>query len=211
MGGLKYGAGQSYATQLDAMKLRVSKLAALNARCKANAMFHTHSGIGVVGASIWDLYILLKDFDPTSVGVNYDVGHATVEGGFGGWINSFNICGKYVRGIAVKDFLWARNARGQWMPAWKPLGEGMVHFPEFFQWLRRPTSPVPCSCTSNIPWPGPTPEKPSSPGVRTRCFLRCEKTSRSYAGTSIKRTLKRNSSASLEQGPGLGAGKLNRH
>ena len=131
-GGLKYSGSQSYATQLAAMKPRVAKLAALNARYKANAMFHTHSGEGVVGASIWDLYILLKDFDPTLVAVNYDVGHATVEGGVGGWINSFNICGPYVRGIAVKDFLWAKNARGKWAPAWKPLGEGMVQLPRFF-------------------------------------------------------------------------------
>lgn len=131
-GGLKYEGSQSYATQLAAMKPRIAKLATLNARYKANAMFHTHSGLGVVGASIWDLYILLKDFDPTSVAVNYDIGHATVEGGFGGWINSFNICGPYVRGIAVKDFLWARNARGQWAPAWKPLGEGMARLPQFF-------------------------------------------------------------------------------
>ena len=50
----------------------------------------------------------------------------------GGWINSFNICGPYIRGIAVKDFLWAKNARGQWAPAWKPLGEGMVRLPQFF-------------------------------------------------------------------------------
>lgn len=136
-GGLKYGGSQTYATQLDAMKPRVAKLAKLNAQYKANAMFHTHSGIGVVGASIWDLYILLKDFDPTAVAVNYDIGHATVEGGLGGWINSFNICGPYVRGIAVKDFLWAKNARGMWMPAWKPLGEGMVHLPEFFGMVSR--------------------------------------------------------------------------
>ena len=63
-GGLVYEGNQSYATQLAAMKPRVAKLATLNARYKANAMYHTHSGIGVVGASIWDLYILLKDFDP---------------------------------------------------------------------------------------------------------------------------------------------------
>lgn len=131
-GGLKYGGSQPYAAQLAAMKPRIAKLAGLNARYKANAMFHTHSGEGVVGASIWDLYILLKDFDPTLVGINYDVGHATVEGGLGGWINSFNISGQYVRGIAVKDFLWAKNSRGRWMPAWKPIGEGMVQLPRFF-------------------------------------------------------------------------------
>ena len=131
-GGLTFDAKQPYPAQLDRMKPRIAKLAALNARYQASAMYHTHSGIGLVGTSIWDLYILLKDFDPKAVGVNYDVGHATVEGGFGGWINSFRITGPYLRGIAVKDFLWGKDAKGNWQPQWKPLGEGMVRFPQFF-------------------------------------------------------------------------------
>ena len=131
-GGLRWAADQPYAAQLDRLKPRIAKLAALNARYHACAMYHTHSGIGIVGASIWDLYILLKDFDPDAVSVNYDVGHATVEGGFGGWINSFRISIPHLRGIAVKDFLWGKTARGEWQPQWKPLGEGMVRFPQFF-------------------------------------------------------------------------------
>ncbi len=131
-GGMRWVAGQPYAAQLDRMKPRIAKLAALNARYQARAMYHTHSGVGQVGANIWDLYILLKDFDPSRVSVNYDVGHATVEGGFGGWINSFRISTPYLGGIAVKDFLWGKDAKGNWQPQWKPLGEGMVRFPQFF-------------------------------------------------------------------------------
>ena len=131
-GNLKYAGSEPYAVQLERMKPRVAKLAALNARYRATAIYHTHSGLGLVGASIWDLYILLKDQDPAAVAVNYDVGHATVEGGFGGWINSFRITGQYLRGIAIKDFLWERDPRGEWQPAWKPLGDGMVRFPQFF-------------------------------------------------------------------------------
>ncbi|HUS08446.1 MAG TPA: sugar phosphate isomerase/epimerase family protein [Bryobacteraceae bacterium] len=132
-GGLKYTPDGSLAAQLEQMKPRVAKLAALNSRYKAGAMYHTHSGIGMVGASFWDLHILLKDQDPAAVGVNYDIGHATVEGGFGGWINSFRITGAHVRGIAVKDVLWGKDAKGAWRPQWKPLGEGMVRFPQFFK------------------------------------------------------------------------------
>jgi len=146
---LRYAGNQPYAAQLAAMRPHIAKLAALGARYNANAIFHTHSGIGVVGASIWDLCMLLKDFDPAAVGVNYDIGHATVEGGLGGWIDSFNICGPYVRGIAVKDFLWARNARGRWTPDWKPLGEGMVRLPQFFSWWRRRISRVRFNCISS--------------------------------------------------------------
>ena len=98
-------------------------------------MYHTHSGIGLVGASIWDLHIALKDLDPQAVGVNYDVGHATIEGGFGGWINSFRITGPHLRGVAVKDFLWVKDAKGAWKAEWTPLGKGMVHLPQFFGML----------------------------------------------------------------------------
>ncbi|HEV2689869.1 MAG TPA: TIM barrel protein, partial [Bryobacteraceae bacterium] len=130
--GFKYAADRPFAQQLDQLKPRIAKLAALNARHRACAMYHTHSGPGLVGASIWDLYLLLREFDPHAVGVNYDIGHAVIEGGAGGWINSFRILGPHVRGIAVKDFIWSRDAKGNWRSQWTPLGEGMVRFQQFF-------------------------------------------------------------------------------
>ena len=135
-GGLKWADSKPIATQIEQFKPRVSKLAALNGRYQASAMYHTHSGVGLVGASIWDLHEILNGFDPKLVGVNYDIGHATVEGGVGGWIESLRITGDYLRGVAVKDFLWEKNAKDQWHAAWKPLGEGMVKFPRFFDMLR---------------------------------------------------------------------------
>ena len=131
-GALKYDLTQPYPPQLDRIRPRIAKLADLNARYKVGAMWHTHSGVDFVGASFWDIYLLLKGLDPASVGVNYDVGHATIEGGMGGWINSFHIMGPYLRGIAVKDFFWAKDAKGVWKDQWTPLGEGMVHLPQFF-------------------------------------------------------------------------------
>ena len=130
-GGFLYSDNAPYTAQLDGFKTRIARLAALNARYRMCAMYHTHSGKDQVGAPIWDLYVLLKDFDPNSVGINYDVGHATIEGGLGGWIDSFRICGAHLRGIAAKDFVWNKGAKG-WTPEWVPLGEGMVKFPEFF-------------------------------------------------------------------------------
>ncbi len=131
-GGFKYTPDTPIAAQLKAFRPRVAKLAELNARYKACAMYHTHSGVGLVGAPIWDLLVLLEGMDPNVVGVNYDVGHAMIEGGAGGWIDSFNITGSYLRGIAVKDYVWGRNAKGVWQAQWVPLGEGMVKFPTFF-------------------------------------------------------------------------------
>jgi sugar phosphate isomerase/epimerase len=84
-GGYKWTKDLPLAKQIENFKPRVAKLAALNAKYQASAMYHTHSGIDLVGASIWDLHEILQGFDPKLVGVNYDIGHATVEGGFGGW------------------------------------------------------------------------------------------------------------------------------
>ena len=153
-GGFKYRDDASLSSQLDSLRPRVAKLAELNARYQVGAMYHTHSGIGVVGAPIWDLHEILSGLDPTAVGVNYDVGHATVEGGFGGWIDSFRVSGAYVRGITVKDFLWEKDAQNQWRPAWKPLGEGMVHFQQFFQMVAASNFSGPLQLHFEYPIPG---------------------------------------------------------
>ena len=131
-GAYKWDAAKPYDAQLEAMKPRLAKLAALNARYGMCAMYHTHSGVGVVGASIWDLWYLMRDLDPAAIGINFDVEHATIEGGLGGWIDSFKIAGKYLRGIAIKDFAWGKDAKGVAQAQWKPIGEGMVKLPQFF-------------------------------------------------------------------------------
>lgn len=130
-GGFRYDLNKSLPPQLAVFKKQVSELAAMNRQYGACAMYHTHSGIGQVGASMWDLAQLLDGEDPEAVSVNYDIGHATVEGGFGGWIHSARLLAPRIRGVALKDFLWQKNARGEWRPAWCPAGEGMVNFPQF--------------------------------------------------------------------------------
>lgn len=131
-GGFRYNEKEPIAQQLESFKPRVRDLAALNKQYGVCAMYHTHSGIGQVGACMWDLWLLLKDHDPNLVSANYDIGHATVEGGFGGWIHTSRLLLPYTRGVAVKDFRWASNDRGVWRPRWCALGEGMVDFRQFF-------------------------------------------------------------------------------
>jgi sugar phosphate isomerase/epimerase len=135
-GGYTYSYERSIADQLEEMKPRVAGLAALNQKYRMAAMYHTHSGLRQIGAPIWDLWYVLKDHDPRWVGINYDIGHATVEGGFGGWIDSARLVTKYMRGVALKDFKWGKNARGQWAPQWCAMGEGMVNFAGFFEILK---------------------------------------------------------------------------
>lgn len=135
-GGFQYRDNQPISTQLAALRPRVKDLAAMNEHYGMTAMYHTHSGMEV-GAPIWDLWEVFREFSPRWIGVNYDVGHATVEGGYGGWIRSFQVSRPYLRGFALKDFLWERNSRGEWRPEWKPAGSGMVDFPRFFSMLKQ--------------------------------------------------------------------------
>lgn len=134
-GGLKYDNGKPIPAQLAALKPRVQALIDLNRRYDIAAMYHTHSGMEV-GAPIWDLWEILHDLDPKYAGINYDIGHATVEGGLGGWIRSAQLTAPLMRGIALKDFQWIRNARGEWIPDWRPAGEGMVNFTRFLAMVK---------------------------------------------------------------------------
>lgn len=130
-GGFKYSASEAIMAQMAGFQKRSAGLAAMNAEYQVCAMYHTHSGVDLVGAPIWDLVEILKGLDPAVLGINYDIGHATVEGGLGGWIDSFRAAQPWLRGVAVKDFLWEKEA-ADYQPEWVPLGEGMVRFPAFF-------------------------------------------------------------------------------
>ncbi len=134
--GLLYEPNREIPAQLAEMKPRVMDLAGMNRHYGVTGMYHTHSGINRVGASMWDLYLLLRDIPAGAVAVNYDAGHAVVEGGLGGWIHSARLLLPYMRGVAVMDFLWKQNENGQWRPGWCALGRGMVDFPQFFSLLK---------------------------------------------------------------------------
>ncbi len=134
-GGFKYDDAKPLPAQLETLKKETAKLAELNRKYDVCAMYHTHSGMEV-GASIWDLWMILKDLDTKRVSVNLDLCHATIEGGVGGWWRSAQLVAPMTRGIAIKDFKWGQNAKGAWVPVKCPLGEGMVNFQKFFPLLK---------------------------------------------------------------------------
>jgi sugar phosphate isomerase/epimerase len=134
-GGFEYVDHKPIPDQLPDFTRRAARLAELNRKYNLCAMYHTHSGMEV-GSSIWDLWVILKDLDHTRVGVNLDISHATIEGGLGAWIKNVRLITPLMRGVALKDFRWGRNDKGEWRPQWCPLGEGMVNFKLFFAMLK---------------------------------------------------------------------------
>jgi sugar phosphate isomerase/epimerase len=127
----RYDYNGDLAAQLEALKPRIAGLATLNEKYGTTAMYHTHSGTGNIGGGVWDLWLVLKDFDPQLVGLNYDLGHATIRGGTG-WVETSHIAHRHVRGLSLKDFRWVkgsgRRGAGAWSAEMVPGGEGMVDF-----------------------------------------------------------------------------------
>jgi len=108
-GTFRYEQGKPIMDQLEALKPRVAKLAALNEKYKMTAMYHTYSGAGTVGAAIWDFLYVLKNFDPKRVGFHYDIGHMTNAGGNGTWELNLRAAGPYIAGLSAKDSLMEVN------------------------------------------------------------------------------------------------------
>jgi len=135
--GLFLPGGGTVVDRLAELKTRVKGLEELNKKYGMCAMYHNHHG-SMVGCSLWDLWLIIKDSDPRCISSNFDIAQATIEGGWGGWINTVRLMGElgYIQGTAIKDYKWGKDAKGQWEPQFCPLGEGMVHFNSYFTLLK---------------------------------------------------------------------------
>jgi sugar phosphate isomerase/epimerase len=131
MGYLNYNDKKSIPENLDLIKFQVEKLEMLNRKYGVTGNYQNHSGTRV-GGPVWDLYEVLKDRNPEFIGVQYDVRHATVEGGQS-WPLGMKLLAPWIRTTDLKDFIWAKNEKGQWKIKNVPLGEGMVDFKMYFE------------------------------------------------------------------------------
>lgn len=123
-------------------KLQFAALVELNKKFGIKASYQNHSG-HFFGASIWDLYQVLEELSPAQIGSQYDISHATVEGGKN-WEVGLELIKPYINTQVVKDFIWVKH-NNKWMPKYTPLGEGMVDFKRYFSLLKKYNIHVPMS------------------------------------------------------------------
>jgi sugar phosphate isomerase/epimerase len=97
--------------------------------------YHNHSG-DYVGAPVWDALHMIDGQPPTATGMYFDVRHATVEGGLGGWRVAAQMAAPHLRMLAIKDFYWEKSATGRWRVVDCPVGDGMVDWKTFAAELR---------------------------------------------------------------------------
>jgi sugar phosphate isomerase/epimerase len=120
--------------QIAALRPRMQSLVALNRRHDTVFCYHTHSGRGMIGGNVWDIWTAMRDLDP-SIGLNFDSGHTTIRTG-SGWMDAARIARPYVQALALKDFQWIRGANGKYVAEFCPIGEGLVDFDQYFSFFR---------------------------------------------------------------------------
>ncbi|HEY3854563.1 MAG TPA: sugar phosphate isomerase/epimerase family protein [Verrucomicrobiae bacterium] len=106
--------------QLDAIASRLPALIDLTQELGMTAVYHNHSGPNRVGAAVWDIYGLIKTFDPRVIGIGFDIQHAMIEGGLD-WRIQFKLVQSHLEMVYVKDFFWDKSEVKE-----VPLGEGIV-------------------------------------------------------------------------------------
>ncbi len=130
----KYDMGPSMPKTLDAYQKIIGALSKVNSDLGLVGCYQNHAGT-LIGASLWEVERLLQTADPKHFGVQYDIRHATVEGGLS-WQNGFLLIQDRIKTIVIKDFKW-QMVNGKWTAVNTPVGEGMVDFGTYFALLKK--------------------------------------------------------------------------
>lgn len=136
----KYNDQKTIPQLLDEYKEKVAGLSKLNDQLGLVGCYQNHAG-RMVGASMFEIWEILQKANAKTMGAQYDIRHATLEGGLS-WQTGFNLIRPNIKTIVLKDFQWEKT-NGKWAPKSVPLGEGMVDFKTYFKLLKDTRTEVP--------------------------------------------------------------------
>jgi sugar phosphate isomerase/epimerase len=154
--GYYYYAFKDVRKEIDAAGAQLRSLTDLAGRAGVRVGFHNHAGY--VGGAVWDIAPVIDRLDSKTAGYYFDVRHAVVEGGDGGWKSAFNLAAPRLFMIAVKDFYWEKGPKG-WVQKNCPLGDGMVNWKAYFDLLAKAQFHGPLSLHLEYEIPGATPDE----------------------------------------------------
>lgn len=130
MGYYKYDLNKPIAPQVGEFVAKLKDLVALTNELGIKPVYQNHSGRNYFGGPIWDLAEAFDSFEPSEIGVAFDIGHATVEGAKS-WPLNFARVRDYLDTVYVKEPAWDDNTL-----SWGPVGDGAVD-KSFFSQLRK--------------------------------------------------------------------------
>jgi sugar phosphate isomerase/epimerase len=130
LGFFRYDLKKPILPQLTALQPVIRDLAAMNRDIGIAGMWQNHAGADMIGATVWDMHSLIKDYPVREVGCVFDIRHAAVEAGEA-WPVYYDLVKPHLNALSVKDFRWEgrKSVHTQ-------LGKGNVD-PKFFKTLQK--------------------------------------------------------------------------
>ena len=106
-----YSGKKSPWAELDEIRPRLKELVSLSKQVGILPCYQNHSGPKNVGAAIWDMATLMRDYQPDELSWNFDFFHAMVEGGLS-WPNHLALARDHISMVYFKSFTW-KGARSR--------------------------------------------------------------------------------------------------
>lgn len=129
MANFKYDLSRPIWPQVVNLRPAFRDLAAMNQQYGVQGLYQNHSGYNFFGATLWDLYEVIKDLPPEHLGVAFDIRHAKVEAGLS-WEVLYHLLRPHFGAVYVKDYRWEGHKALH-----APLGTSIN--PRFFELLKR--------------------------------------------------------------------------
>jgi len=131
--------------QLEVHHQTARKLAEALAQRGLSGGMQNHAGSRYVGSSMWEYWKILEGIDPTVLGLQFDIRHATAERG-ASWRREVDVAAPKIISIIFKDHVWEKPAKDE-NPRLRnvPLGEGWVDWPGYAELLQHYQIEVPVS------------------------------------------------------------------
>ena len=130
LGFFQYDLTKPILPQLAELKPVIHDIAAMNREIGIAGMWQNHSGAKMVGATIWDMHSLIKDYPVSEIGCVFNIRHAAVEAGEA-WPVYYDLINPHINAMSAKDFRWEGRKSVH-----VPLGKGNVD-PMFFKTLHK--------------------------------------------------------------------------
>lgn len=142
LGYYRYPKDQSIPDAIADIRKDVNGLSVLNKKLNITGAYQNHAGLHV-GAAIWEIWEMLQGVKNDNMGCQYDIRHASVEGGKS-WPTGLKLIKTQIKSLVLKDYRWEKS-NGKWNLINTPIGEGMVDFPAYFKLLKQYNINVPVS------------------------------------------------------------------
>lgn len=136
---------------LRLIKKKFMGLEEINSRYGIKGDYQNHAGKHF-GASVWDLWLILKEMETNFMGCHYDIRHATVEGA-NTWSRGLQLINSHINTISIKDFQWRKDGDKSEVENVQ-LGKGIVDLVQYFELIKKYKVLVPISLHCEYPLGG---------------------------------------------------------